>query len=57
MAHIQFGEGLPGIRGALAFSPETTKPLCELVEVLLCGAQTLDSGGTRDDRSLRLFAE
>ena len=26
---------------ALAFSPETTKPLCELVEVLLCGPQTL----------------
>jgi hypothetical protein len=35
MVHIKFGEGLPGIRGALAFSPETTKPLCELVEVLL----------------------
>ena len=32
---------MPGIRGALAFSPETTKPLCELVEVLLCGPQTL----------------
>jgi hypothetical protein len=52
MVRIKFGEGLPGIRGALAFSPETTKPLCELVEVLLCG-----SGGTRDDRSLRFFAE
>ena len=28
MVHIKFGEGLPGIRGALAFSPETTKPNC-----------------------------
>jgi uncharacterized peroxidase-related enzyme len=41
MPHIEFGEGLPGIRGALAFSPATTKPLCELVEVLLRGPHTL----------------
>ena len=41
MVHIKVGGGFPGIRGALTFSPETTKPLCELVEVLLCGPQTL----------------
>src|SRR5882672_12869164 len=41
MAHIEFDEGLPGIRGALAFSPATTKPLCELVEVLLRGPHAL----------------
>jgi uncharacterized peroxidase-related enzyme len=48
MAHIEFGEGLPGIRGALAFSPATTKPLCELVEVLLRGPHTL----TRAEREM-----
>lgn len=43
MAHIQLPEGLPGIRGPLAFSPATTKPLCEFVEVLLNGPNTLTS--------------
>ena len=37
MAHIQLPEGLPGIRGPMVFSPETTKPLCDLVQVLLTG--------------------
>jgi hypothetical protein len=32
MVHIKFGGGFPGIRGALTFSPETTKSLRELVE-------------------------
>src|SRR5271157_3949807 len=41
MAHIQFLEGLPGIRGPMVFSPETTKPLCDLVQVLLTGPHTL----------------
>lgn len=41
MAYFEFGPGLPGIRGALAFSPATAKPLCELVEVLLHGPHTL----------------
>lgn len=41
MAYIDLPEGLPGIRGPLAFSPATTKPLCELVEVLLRGPNTL----------------
>lgn len=29
MAHIQLPEGLPGIIGPLAFSPDTAKPLLE----------------------------
>jgi uncharacterized peroxidase-related enzyme len=41
MAHIQLPEGVPGIRGPLAFSPETTKPLCDLVQVLLTGPHSL----------------
>jgi len=41
MAHIEFAEGLPRIRGSLALSPATTKPLCDLVEVLRYGPHTL----------------
>jgi AhpD family alkylhydroperoxidase len=41
MAHIQLAEGLPGIRGPMVFSPETTKPFCDLVQVLLTGPHTL----------------
>jgi uncharacterized peroxidase-related enzyme len=44
MAHIQLPEGLPGIRGAMAFRPETAKPLNELVEVLLRGPNSLTAG-------------
>ncbi|HEX3436929.1 MAG TPA: peroxidase-related enzyme [Pseudacidobacterium sp.] len=44
MAYIQLPEGLPGIRGAMAFRPETAKPLNELVEVLLHGSGTLTPG-------------
>ena len=35
MAHIQLPEGLPGIRGPMAFSPQTAKPLNEFAEILL----------------------
>jgi hypothetical protein len=35
MAHIDLKNELPGIRGPMAFSPETTKPLNALAEVLL----------------------
>jgi uncharacterized peroxidase-related enzyme len=35
MAHIRLPEGIPGILGPMAFSPETAKPLNELAEVLL----------------------
>jgi uncharacterized peroxidase-related enzyme len=41
MAHISLAEGLPGIRGPMTFSPETTKPLAELAQVLLTGPHTL----------------
>jgi uncharacterized peroxidase-related enzyme len=41
MPHIQLQEGLPGIRGPMVFSPETTKPLCDLVQVLLTGPHSL----------------
>ena len=44
MPHIQLPDDLPGIRGAMAFRPETAKPLNELVEVLLRGPNTLTPG-------------
>ena len=44
MPYIKLPEGLPGIRGPLAFRPETAKPLNELVEVLLRGPSTLTPG-------------
>jgi uncharacterized peroxidase-related enzyme len=43
MAHIQLPEGIPGIGGPLAFSPDTAKPLLELAEVLLRPPNTLTS--------------
>lgn len=44
MAHITVPEDLPGIRGLMAFRPETSKPLNELAEVLLRGPGTLTPG-------------
>jgi uncharacterized peroxidase-related enzyme len=44
MPHIELPAGLPGIRGPMAFRPETSKPLNELVEVLLRGPSTLTPG-------------
>jgi uncharacterized peroxidase-related enzyme len=41
MAHIQLAEGIPGILGPMAFSPETAKPLNELADVLLRGPNSL----------------
>lgn len=43
MAHIHVPEGLPGILGPMAISPESAKALRELVEVLLRGPNTLTS--------------
>jgi len=48
MAHIILPEGLPGIRGPMAFRPETAKPLNELAEVLLRS----DNSMTRGEREL-----
>lgn len=48
MAHIKLPEGLPGIRGPMAFRPATAKPLNELAEVLLRSENSL----TRGEREL-----
>jgi AhpD family alkylhydroperoxidase len=44
MPHIQLPEGLPGIRGAMAYRPETAKPLNELAEILLHQPNSLPAG-------------
>jgi uncharacterized peroxidase-related enzyme len=44
MAHINLPADLPGIRGLIAFRPETARPLNELVDVLLRGPNTLSPG-------------
>src|SRR5580704_17770919 len=44
MAHIQLPEGIPGILGPMAFSPETAKAINALAEVLLRGPNTLSPG-------------
>jgi uncharacterized peroxidase-related enzyme len=43
MPHITLPD-LPGIRGPMAFRPETAKPLNDLVDVLLRGPHTLSPG-------------
>jgi len=48
MPHINFENDLPGIRSAMAFRPETAKPLSELAEVLLRD----ENGLTRLEREL-----
>jgi uncharacterized peroxidase-related enzyme len=44
MAYIPLPPDLPGIRGPMAFRPETAKPLNELVDVLLRGPHSLTPG-------------
>ena len=44
MAHIKVPDNLPGILGPMAISPESTKALRELAEVLLRGPNALTSG-------------
>jgi uncharacterized peroxidase-related enzyme len=41
VAHIKLQDGVPGIRGPMLISPDTTKPLRELAEVLLRGQNSL----------------
>jgi uncharacterized peroxidase-related enzyme len=48
MAHIKLPDDLPGIRGPMAFRPETAKYLNDLAEVLLRSENTL----TRGEREL-----
>ena len=44
MAHIRLPEGLQGIRGPMAFRPETARPLNELAEILLHAPNSLTAG-------------
>jgi uncharacterized peroxidase-related enzyme len=44
MAHIELSEDLPGIRGLMAFRPETAEPLNQLADLLLRGPNTLSPG-------------
>jgi len=44
MPHIAIPGNLPGIRGLMAFRPESAKPLNELVDVLLRQESSLTSG-------------
>jgi len=44
MPHIKLPEGLQGIRGPMAFRPETAKPLNELADVLLHQPNSLAPG-------------
>ena len=44
MPHIQLPAGLQGIRGPMAFRPETAKPLNELAEILLHAPNSLAPG-------------
>lgn len=49
MAHIDLKNELPGIRGLMAYRPETAKPLNELAEMLL---RNDDNTLTRGEREL-----
>lgn len=44
MAYINVPENLPGIRGLMAFRPESARPLNELAEVLLRAENSLSRG-------------
>jgi uncharacterized peroxidase-related enzyme len=48
MAHIDLGNDLPGIRGPMAYRPETAKPLNELAELLLRDDNNTLSRGERE---------
>jgi hypothetical protein len=44
VAHIRRPEVIPGILGAMAFSPEIATPLDALAEVLLRGPNSFECG-------------
>ena len=44
MAYIDLKNDNPGIVGLFHFRPDTSKPLCELAEILLRGPSSLSSG-------------
>ncbi len=43
-AHITLPEGLPGIRGLMAYSPRTARPLNDLAQTLLCTDEGISAG-------------
>ena len=47
MAHIQLQDGLPGIVGPFAFSPDTAQALRQLAEVSVSRAEHAHFGGAR----------
>src|SRR3569833_27987 len=48
MAHIKLQDDLPGIRGPMAYSPETAEPLNMLAEILLRDDNNSLSRGERE---------
>src|SRR6202044_3756002 len=48
MAHIELGNDLPGIRGLMAYRPETEAPLNALAEVLLRSDNNTLTRGERE---------
>lgn len=48
MAHIDLGNDLPGIRGPMAYRPETAEPLNILAEILLRDENNTLSRGDRE---------
>ena len=48
MAHIDLKNDEPGIRGPMAYSPETAKPMNELAEILLRNENNSLSKGERE---------
>ncbi len=55
MPHIQLPEGLQGIRSAMAFRPETAKPLTSLRKYC-CMPKHAAAGRPRTHRDLRFLA-
>lgn len=49
MAHIDFKNNEPGIRGPMTYSPQTAKPMNELAEILL---RSEDNSLTKGEREL-----
>ncbi len=48
MAHIDFNNDQPGIRGPMAYSPETARPMNELAQILLFNDNNSLTRGERE---------
>lgn len=44
MPHISLGNDAPGIVSLFAYRPETAKPMIDLVDLMLCGPNSLSRG-------------